>query len=69
MDKNLLPIMRQKLLETEEYRYMLEYLKYSRPVVPKIDPAVDNDRAVLSNMLIQQGFDLAVSILNPERKK
>jgi len=65
MNKQIL----QNLHEQPEFRMLLDALEKSRPIVPQYDPAVDNYRLVCSNMLIQQGFDRALQIINPFKER
>ncbi len=61
MQKELL----RTLHEEQVFQVLLRELEQSRPIVPRYDHKSDNYREVCSNMLIQQGFDRAMAIINP----
>lgn len=53
------------LLENEVFKLLLEDLKKSRPIIAQYDWKHDNIAEVRANLLIQQGYDRALQIINP----
>lgn len=55
------------LLENEVFRQLYEELKKQRPIVAHYELIGDNDNSkqVLASILIQQGYDRAIQLINP----
>lgn len=53
------------LLENEVFKILFEELKKQRPVVAHYDIISHNGEQVLASMLIQQGYDKAMAVINP----
>ena len=61
----------QTLHEQEVFKQLLAELKKTRPIIPNYDWKSDNIEEVKAKSCIQQGFDLAMQVLDPftgERK-
>ena len=57
------------LLEDDRFIMLLEDLRKSRPNIAKYDIKAHNGEQVLADHLFQQGYDLAMAIVNPFKKE
>ncbi len=53
------------LLESDIFKMLLEDLHKARPHIAKYDIKAQNGEQVLADHLFQQGYDLAMTIINP----